>query len=238
MTAALLRDPLSLVLAALTAGILLVSALLPAFGPDGYVDGGRQGAAVMDGETEAQIAPPAPAPAAADYHENLERPLFREDRRPYVAPLADASGETTETPEPAPQGTPAQFELLGIVINEETRIAMLRNKAGGETRSAPEGGEVDGWNVEEIAGDHVTMRSAGQVETLQLERKNGPEMPQARAKSLAERRAKAREARRRLLERRRKLGAVPAAAALDDADLADLEQPPDEEVDDIPEDEP
>jgi hypothetical protein len=80
-----------------------------------------------------------------------EHPLFYPTRMPYVRP---------KTPEPAAAGVPTllplhDYTLIGIVVSQGVRMALLRPNAGGKTVFATEGQAIDGWTLREIRPDRL-----------------------------------------------------------------------------------
>ena len=104
------------------------------------------------------IAPPlAPvevpsAPTLNEIGETLKRPLFRADRRPYVAPPpAPAPVPQVVAAAPvAPPLPPPNVKLAGIVTAGGTARALLRTptEASGTWKRA--GDVVDGWRLDRI----------------------------------------------------------------------------------------
>lgn len=103
------------------------------------------------------------APRPEVYAAIAEYPLFEPTRRPYIAP------------KPPARATPAavvlrDYTLLGIVIGDGTRIAVLQPPANGKIVFAAEGQAVGGWTLRRITprlvrfangAAHYDMRFAG-----------------------------------------------------------------------------
>ena len=94
------------------------------------------------------VAPAAPASFAVPDRGSLavivERPVFSESRRP-SAP--------DEGPAPA-----LDFTLVGVVISDRKRSAIVQSPHGGAVQRLAEGEEVGGWIVVDIAPDHIVVR--------------------------------------------------------------------------------
>lgn len=118
----------------------------------------------------------------AQFSETLERPLFVQSRRPAIV-------EVVATPEPAP--TPvvvpvvhtdppltlrlSTYELTGVLISGDRRLAILRHSASGEVfRVQPGEYEMPGENgakltvqIDEVLPESLTLTS-GRTITLSL----------------------------------------------------------------------
>jgi|GEM_PF-2676347 hypothetical protein len=97
------------------------------------------------------------------------RPLFTPDRRPpkpvpVAAPVAAAPPPSPPAPPPPEPGL--SLTLLGIVDGPEGRIAIIREKAGGEVARATEGSKIDRWELHQITSDHVVLVIDGTTQRL------------------------------------------------------------------------
>ena len=94
------------------------------------------------------VAPAAPASFAVPNRGSLavivERPVFSESRRPSA---------TDEGPAPA-----LNFTLVGVVISDRERSAIIQSLHGGAVQRLAEGEDVGGWIVVDIAPDHIVVR--------------------------------------------------------------------------------
>jgi type II secretory pathway component PulC len=94
------------------------------------------------------VAPAAPASIVVLDRDSLavivERPVFAESRRP----SASAEG-------PAPA---LDFTLVGVVISDRERSAIVQPPHSGAVQRLAEGEELDGWIVVDIAPDHIVVR--------------------------------------------------------------------------------
>lgn len=128
-----------------------------------------------------RAAPPA---LAIDRTAILARPLFRPDRRPYVAPPADTAppvasleveiGPVAAPSDPGPELAPAEpallppgLRLVGILRDEDRARALLRHD-GGPARWYPQGEELSGWTLTRIGPDFVELQALGQTSMLKL----------------------------------------------------------------------
>lgn len=139
--------------AALAGGAALAAAWLAPVAPG---PGDRPAAAPTREAPAALVVPPVSA-----LTETTARPLFSPTRRP--VPGAAAA--------PAP-GTAAalfnRYRLQGVVIDGNRRRVLLAPAPGGKTLSIGEGESVDGWTIDRIAPERLTLRSGDRIETVDL----------------------------------------------------------------------
>jgi hypothetical protein len=100
---------------------------------------------------------------ARNYTDTLARPMFRADRKPFVAevtpPPSPSVEETVQQQPAAPQTQPPEgLKLVGIMRDGEGRDRALVKSAQSPTASWLEiGDEIDGWRISEIAPSAVTL---------------------------------------------------------------------------------
>jgi hypothetical protein len=92
-----------------------------------------------------------------------ERPLFSPTRRPdpVEAPPVDGS------PEEAVDAMP--FELIGVAVGPDIRVAVIRHRATSEIARLQEGDQVDAWKLEAIAPRYVVLRGETRRVRLRLQ---------------------------------------------------------------------
>lgn len=105
--------------------------------------------------------------------DTVGRPLFEKSRRPVEppAPLAAPKIEAPPPPPPAPAADDGALSLLGIVASEGRTIALLRRNFTGQNVRVEVGDAVDGWTIERIEPQRVTLRQGDKRIALQLFRK-------------------------------------------------------------------
>ena len=121
------------------------------------------------GPVRPAVAPPAaaaallPQPAAASlspieaYDEVLQRPLFSATRRP---PPAGAATNTL--------GTAEGFALIGIIIAEDGRAALIQHGRPPVLARLHEGQALEGWTVAAILPDRVVLEHDATQHELKL----------------------------------------------------------------------
>jgi hypothetical protein len=95
------------------------------------------------------LAPTSPQPALiipdrASLAVILERPVFSETRRPRGTGGA--------------QATPIDFTLLGVVISDRQRSALIRTGKGEAVQWLTESEDIAGWKLVQIASDRIVVR--------------------------------------------------------------------------------
>lgn len=111
-------------------------------------------------ETAVPLAKLPPVPTIADLAETLERPLFRRDRRPpepEVAPPIDVA-----------EVEPARFGLIGVVLFDDRRIALVQPSNGGRVRRVVEGQRLDRWQVSKISARRIVLKLGDRREVIRL----------------------------------------------------------------------
>jgi len=100
-------------------------------------------------------AAPESASARTSSSEILEKPLFSPTRRPWVAERA----AEPETVAPARVSELDKYILRGIVLDEGTRVGLLKPSNGGKMIAAREGDVVEGWTLREITAEGLRFES-------------------------------------------------------------------------------
>jgi hypothetical protein len=120
------------------------------------------------------IAAPAPArqpdwareaiefePPARDVLDEITaRPLFSPSRRPFV--MVEEQG-TTEQVRALPS-----WQLIGVLVTDERRAALMQLVGEGRPIWVREGTEVQGWRVEMIEPSRVQLRAGERLEIVEL----------------------------------------------------------------------
>lgn len=120
--------------------------------------------------------PPPPAtipfnpPPQATFAAIDARPIFNPTRKPVEATAV--AGNSTAA-------APPDVVLVGVIIDPKNQLALVKREGAPFAESLALGASLDGWEVTEIAADHVTLRSAAQEFVLGLDgkRKSQPNQP-------------------------------------------------------------
>ena len=101
------------------------------------------------------LAPQFAMTAIENYQAVLERPLFSPNRRPPLGMINLVSNEF-------------DFDLKGVVIDDNVRTALLRRQADGQIVRLTKGDGIEGWTLLEVELDFVVIERDGQEEVLEL----------------------------------------------------------------------
>jgi general secretion pathway protein N len=116
-------------------------------------------------------AVPTPAgfamPPLGDFSETVARPLFLPSRRPLFA--------EGEGPQQAATVERNLFSLMGVIISADERMALVARRKTGEVLRLIEGQQVDGWTVDAILPDHISLRHGNETDELVLRDAPRPE---------------------------------------------------------------
>lgn len=124
--------------------------------------------------TSGAIPSADPKPARAKvYTETLARPIFRADRKPFVAavePPPPVIEEAVEAPQAAPPVEPPQgLKLVGVMRdNDGQDRALVRSAQTPAAAWLGVGDEIDGWRVSEITQSGMTLSADASSVTLNL----------------------------------------------------------------------
>ncbi|MEQ1718042.1 MAG: hypothetical protein ABL907_19045 [Hyphomicrobium sp.] len=121
----------------------------------------------------------------AEFTETLARPLFRADRRPYVAKpvaemaatavaeqapaIADVPSSDSIAQKPNAPPLPAGLTLVGIMSDAAgERRALLRFAGATANRWLAAGAELDGWTITTMTPTAISLSASGATATLEL----------------------------------------------------------------------
>ena len=133
------------------------------------VNAGDQGlnlersAAARDGDSDRYAG--RTVPALGDIMEIAARPLFSPSRRP---PEQVVVREPVAVTVPPPKIDTGQYRLIGVIIEGESRLALLRSVRGDALVKASQGGRVDEWTVVSIEPGAVTLRQRDDDDVIML----------------------------------------------------------------------
>ena len=121
-------------------------------------------AVTNEAATVAPLAVPVVLRPRAEYPETVERPLF-------LAGRATIDEDNVRSVDAAvPRLVLGGWRLTGVVIAPGRRIALLTPRGGGRTLRLVPGEEIEGWLIEEVNAEGVTLRAGALVERIPLDR--------------------------------------------------------------------
>jgi len=120
--------------------------------------------------TMKEVAPTDTFVAIEAYENIINRPLFNDDRKPYVyvAPVAEQKPVKTKE-RPMPTKPQQQLSLTAVVITPEKSLAILQAGNNKTLQRVRLGETIDGWTLTEIQDQSVVLEQGGQTQTLELE---------------------------------------------------------------------
>jgi hypothetical protein len=113
-----------------------------------------------------------------------ERPLFSPSRRPFVAAAVE--------PAAAPVRSLPPLQLIGVLLTEQQRTALVQAVGEGDPTWVREGHKLQGWQVEKIEQDRVQVRAGDRLETVELRPDTAvPPKPRPKRRQAEEKQAEA-----------------------------------------------
>lgn len=111
---------------------------------------------------EMAIAPPQlfMAPPLANFSVIDDRPVFNPLRQPVKG--VQTPGET------AAGAAPPKFALVGIIVDGQNKLAMIKMPGAAFATSVAIGGDVAGWQVSQIEADGIVLHSGSSDYTIKL----------------------------------------------------------------------
>ena len=162
---------LVVICAALGYGVYLERQDVPVL--ERIVFGGDDIAAARPAPAVEQEPAPRPAARSADlemppldeFAEIAGRTLFNPTRRPIETPPPPAKVQVV---------SPSRFTLIGVLISDGERMALIRRGGAGDYLRVNVGQQVDGWHIENIMPNRVTIRKGKTKEDLILKDRAEP----------------------------------------------------------------
>ena len=105
-------------------------------------------------------------PPMEAFSEITERPLFREDRRPFVPPPAPP--QEPEMPPPAEPDITTQIALRATIIIGDKRIALIQVHGNDEQQKIRQGEAFNGWTLADVQSDSISMKKGDEVRRIEL----------------------------------------------------------------------
>jgi type II secretory pathway component PulC len=115
--------------------------------------------AVSPAFAQSTDGPLAALPPIEALTETIERPLFREDRRP---PTIDEEQQEVADVESG------LFTLVGIIVSPKQRLALVKVRGSQDVLQLSEGQQANGWTVIQISANDVIFESNDKTETIEL----------------------------------------------------------------------
>lgn len=143
---------------------------------------GSSNLAAAQEEAIPPVAPEAEGAAAAPVNPNplsglsldglsatRSLPLFTPSRTaPFIAPPVEEEIAAPVEPEPEPEQPPPSLQLVGIVLSDTDKQALLLDPASNEVHRLTSGDEYEGWALTIVDARSVEFRSGERVEGLKM----------------------------------------------------------------------
>lgn len=115
-------------------------------------------------------------PGSSEFDEIIRRPLFNDDRLPfvYVTPEKSDSKKTKKTAE--------QYRLNAVVITPEKQIAIIKSSKNKESLRISLGESIDDWILNEVTHHSVQLKKGNKIKILELEIKISAKRPKTKNK--------------------------------------------------------
>ena len=125
--------------------------------------------------TGPEVATERDIPPRSAFSEIVERPLFRENRRPYISPRPEPKSRT-EGPDIS-----EQIRLSAVVITGSERLALIQTAGNGKLQKLRPGDSVNGWALTKIQSSSISMkkgRRTSQIAFIVTPSQPAPREPQ------------------------------------------------------------
>ena len=142
----------------------------------------------LSGEAPADAGRPAPALATTGnplwaipvsrLSATRDRPLFSASRRPKTPAAPAAPGPTPVIAAPTLAPAPPPFALVGTIIGDNSRIAIIFDDALKSAKGLKEGESDSGWLLRSVDPHSATLDGSGRTVTLDLPEPAAQEIPQ------------------------------------------------------------
>jgi hypothetical protein len=131
-------------------------------------------------ELEVKLIGNQTIPDSSEFDEIVKRPLFNDDRLPFVYVAPEKSDKKNKK---IPEKPVAQFRLNAVVITPEKQIAIIQSSKNKEMNRISLGESIDDWELSEVTNHSVQLKKGSQIKTLELEIKTSVKKPAATKKS-------------------------------------------------------
>src|SRR5215471_19777487 len=103
----------------------------------------------------------ANAPSAASFGDIDAHPVFSASRTPIASHFDGAHAGTSGA-------FPTDVSLIGVIIEGQTRMALVKTASEPFARSVPQGGDIEGWTVSEVDADKIVLSSGATKQEILL----------------------------------------------------------------------
>ena len=101
------------------------------------------------------------------FSEIIERPLFMDTRRPYVAPVSTDANKHKGLRQTEPDIL-TLISLSAIVITNEKRIALIEDNRTGKLQQLHQGEMYGGWTLTDVGTNSIAMQKGPDTRNMEL----------------------------------------------------------------------
>lgn len=105
-------------------------------------------------------------PPISAYAAVVKRPLFSDTRRPFIP--EEITKKAKEPPSPPTRQQQEEYNLSGVIITSDQRLALIEIQRGRKIKRLREGEKLNGWVVASIQADQVTLKRGNDKKVLPL----------------------------------------------------------------------
>lgn len=112
-----------------------------------------------------------PAPELSRFSSMVSRPLFNEERQPFVAEITAINKPVEKRLEQTAKLNDDKLMLSAVIITPEQKLAIIENEREKANYTVALGESVDHWQLKEVFNHSVTLSKDNQTRLLELEYK-------------------------------------------------------------------
>ncbi|MEQ8427853.1 MAG: hypothetical protein RLT87_01915 [Gammaproteobacteria bacterium] len=110
-----------------------------------------------------------PAPELSSFSSMVSRPLFNEERQPFVAETTAINKPVEKRLEQTAKLNDDKLMLSAVIITPEQKLAIIENEREKANYTVALGESVDHWQLTEVFNHSVTLSKDNQTRLLELE---------------------------------------------------------------------
>lgn len=105
----------------------------------------------------------------SDYDEIVNRPLFFEDRKPYVYVEPEKTEPKSRRKKQAATKKAEQYSLSAVMITADKKLALIQSGREKSLQRLSLGESIDGWILEEVGPRTILLKKDNETKKLELE---------------------------------------------------------------------
>jgi len=108
-------------------------------------------------------------PQISSYDEITNRPLFFEDRKPYVYVEPEKPSKQSRQKKQTAQRKTEQYSLSAVIISSGVKLAIIESGRKKSLTRISLGESIDGWTLENIEPRSILLKKGDETKNLELE---------------------------------------------------------------------